>query len=56
MLNVNKINCYITQKISIRLKKIKKCLIHKTWLIKYNWVRLFITIHELMNNGKKIDI
>ena len=40
MLNINKKNCYITQKISVRLNKIEKCLIKRTWLVEYNWVQL----------------
>ena len=33
MFNINKKNCYVTQKIGIELKNRKKYLINKIWLI-----------------------
>ena len=34
MLSINKKNGYMTQKINIKLKKVKIRLINKTWMIK----------------------
>ena len=42
-----------------RAGMIEKCSINKTWLIKYNWVRSYIRlidILELMHNKKEIDV
>ena len=36
MLNINRKNCYVTQKIVIKLKKMKRYLFDRTYLIKYN--------------------
>ena len=35
MLSINGKNCYITQRIGLGLKKIKKCLIKEIQLIEY---------------------
>ena len=56
MLSVNRRNCYVIQRISVGLKIVKRCSIHRTRLIEYNRVRLRVRVPKLMHNGKKIDV
>ena len=41
MLNVNKKNDYVTWKISIRLKIVKKFLIDRIQLIEWSWIQSY---------------
>ena len=37
----------------------EKCLMNRTWLTEYNWVRLrvrLMDVPKLINNGKEIDV
>ena len=44
MVSINWKNCYITQKIDVGLKKVKRCSIDKIQLIEYNQVKSCVTI------------
>ena len=50
MLNVNRKNCYVTQRIGVGLKMMERCSIDKTCLIEYNWVQSHIRVYRLINN------
>lgn len=39
-----------------RTENVEKCLINKYWLIEYNRLRSHSIIHELLKNGKEINI
>ena len=56
MISINEKNCYITQKIDEKLKKVEICLIDKTWLIEYNCLKLHVRIYKLINNKKEINL
>lgn len=43
MLNINRKTCYITQRISIRLREVEKYSINKTW----DWAKLYAILYLL---------
>ena len=52
-------NCYVTWRIGVGLRTVKRCSIDRTWLIKYYRVKSrvrLIGVPELIHNREEIDV